>query len=288
MEINTYDTAATSTVKPKSCLQTLQRDVQSALERDPAARSALEVVHTVLHAGGKFERSAYKVSGGLHGVGASVVNALSEEFEVEVHREGKLWYQHYERGIPKTKVEERGAAKTSGTKTTFSPDPKIFQEVKFKYEIIARYLREMAYLNGGLKVRLRDERTGKEEEFHYEGGIAEFVESLAEGNEALHDVIFFKGDRDAIDVEIADLAGDGSAERAGQGADRQVDPGDLDLVYRAPPHSMQRAQRKRRPGLDPVVHRIPIQRLGRRNPRGSSYIHKCPAPRIPQAVRGSS
>ena len=92
----------------------------------------------------------------------------------------------------------------------------------------------------------------------------------------------------AIDVEITDLARDGSAERAGQGADRQVDPGDLDLVNRAPPHSMQRAQRKRRPGLDPVVHRIPIQRLGRRNPRGSSYIHKCPAPRIPQAVRGSS
>ncbi len=95
-------------------------------------RSALEVVHTVLHAGGKFERSAYKVSGGLHGVGASVVNALSEEFEVEVHREGKLWYQHYERGIPKTKVEERGTTRKTGTKTTFSPDSKIFPEVLFK------------------------------------------------------------------------------------------------------------------------------------------------------------
>ena len=168
-------------------------------------RSALEVVHTVLHAGGKFERSAYKVSGGLHGVGASVVNALSEEFEVEVRREGKVYFQRYERGIPKSKVEERGATKITGTKTTFSPDEKIFNEVKFKYEIVARYLRELAYLNAGLKIRIRDERTSKEEEFHYEGGIAQFVESLAEGNEALHDVIYFKGARDGIESEIAML-----------------------------------------------------------------------------------
>jgi DNA gyrase subunit B len=166
-------------------------------------RSALEVVHTVLHAGGKFERSAYKVSGGLHGVGASVVNALSENFEVEVHRQGKIFFQRYERGAPKTKVEERGASKTTGTKTTFSPDPEIFKEVTFKYEVIARYLRELAYLNAGLKIRLKDERTGKQEEFHYEGGIAEFVESLAEGNQSLHDVVFFKGNRDGVDVEVA-------------------------------------------------------------------------------------
>jgi DNA gyrase subunit B len=166
-------------------------------------RSALEVVHTVLHAGGKFERSAYKVSGGLHGVGASVVNALSEEFEVEVRRQGKVYFQRYERGIPKTKVEERGASRTTGTKTTFSPDPEIFKEVKFKYEIIARYLRELAYLNAGLKILLKDERTGKQEEFHYEGGIAEFVESLSEGNQALHDVVFFKGNREGVDVEVA-------------------------------------------------------------------------------------
>jgi len=166
-------------------------------------RSALEVVHTVLHAGGKFERSAYKVSGGLHGVGASVVNALSEEFEVEVRREGKVYFQRYERGVPKSKVEERGATKITGTKTTFSPDPTILNEVKFKYEIVARYLRELAYLNAGLKIRLRDERTGKQEEFHYEGGIAEFVESLAEGNEAVHDVIFFKGVKEGVDIEVA-------------------------------------------------------------------------------------
>jgi DNA gyrase subunit B len=166
-------------------------------------RSALEVVHTVLHAGGKFDRGAYKVSGGLHGVGASVVNALSEEFEVEVRKNGEVYFQRYERGIPKTKVEERGPTKLSGTKTTFSPDPSIFNEVKFKYEVIARYLREMAYLNAGLKIRLTDERTGKQEEFHYEGGIAEFVESLNKSAETLHDVIFFKGLREGDDIEVA-------------------------------------------------------------------------------------
>jgi DNA gyrase subunit B len=166
-------------------------------------RSALEVVHTVLHAGGKFDRGVYKVSGGLHGVGASVVNALSEEFEVEVRRDGKLYYQRYERGAPKTKVEERGATKLSGTKTTFSPDPKIFPEIKFKYETIARYLRDMAYLNAGLKIRIKDERNGKAEEYHYEGGIAEFVESLTAGSDQLSDVIFFKGVREGVDIEVA-------------------------------------------------------------------------------------
>jgi DNA gyrase subunit B len=166
-------------------------------------RSALEVVHTVLHAGGKFERQAYKVSGGLHGVGASVVNALSEEFEVEVHREGKIWYQRYERGVPKTKVEQRGATKKTGTKTTFSPDPKIFPEVRFKYELIARYLREMAYLNAGLKIMLRDERTGKQDEFYYKGGIKEFVLSLTQSSETLHDPIYFSGVREGVDIECA-------------------------------------------------------------------------------------
>ncbi len=166
-------------------------------------RSALEVVHTVLHAGGKFDRGVYKVSGGLHGVGASVVNALSEEFEVEVRRDGKLYYQRYERGIPKTKVEERGSTKQSGTKTTFSPDPKIFPEVKFKYETIARYLRDMAYLNAGLKIRIKDERSGKAEEFHYKGGIVEFVESLTSGTETLHKVIPVHVQREGVDIDIA-------------------------------------------------------------------------------------
>jgi DNA gyrase subunit B len=166
-------------------------------------RSALEVVHTVLHAGGKFERQAYKVSGGLHGVGASVVNALSAEFEVEVYKGGKTYFQRYERGIPKTKVEIRAATKKTGTRTTFSPDSKIFPEIKFKYEIIARYLREMAFLNGGLRIRLKDERIDKQEEFHFEGGIKEFVRSLSEGSEALHDVIGFSGVRENVDIDCA-------------------------------------------------------------------------------------
>src|SRR5258708_2880740 len=166
-------------------------------------RSALEVVHTVLHAGGKFDRGVYKVSGGLHGVGASVVNALSAEFEVEVRKNGKIYFQRYERGAPKSKVEERGATKLTGTKTTFTPDDKIFQEVKLKYETVARYLREMAYLNAGLLIKLKDERTGKEEEFHYAGGIREFVESLTHNTEPLHDAIFFKGLRDGDDIEVA-------------------------------------------------------------------------------------
>jgi DNA gyrase subunit B len=166
-------------------------------------RSALEVVHTVLHAGGKFEKSAYKVSGGLHGVGASVVNALSEEFEVEVHKGGTIYFQRYERGAPKSKVEERGSTKAHGTKTTFTPDPQIFKEIKFKYETVARYLREMAYLNAGLKILLSDERTGKNEEFHFEGGIAQYVESLSQNNECVHDVIFFKGVKEGVDIEVA-------------------------------------------------------------------------------------
>ena len=166
-------------------------------------RSALEVVHTVLHAGGKFDRGVYKVSGGLHGVGASVVNALSEDFEVEVRKNGTIYFQRYERGIPKSTVEERGSTKLTGTKTTFSPDSSIFPEIKFKYETVARYLREMAYLNAGLIVRLSDERTSKQEEFHYEGGIKEFVESLNKGGDALHDVIFFKGLREGDDIEVA-------------------------------------------------------------------------------------
>jgi DNA gyrase subunit B len=167
-------------------------------------RDTLEVVHTVLHAGGKFDRGAYKVSGGLHGVGASVVNALSQHFEVEVRKNGRIYYQSYERGLPQAKVEDRGPTKISGTKTTFTPDASIFKEVNFKYETIARYLREMAYLNAGLRIRLKDDRTGKQEEFHYEGGIAEFVESIVRGsNEPLHKVIFIKGVREGVDIEAA-------------------------------------------------------------------------------------
>ena len=143
-------------------------------------KSAAEVVLTTLHSGGKFENDAYKVSGGLHGVGVTVVNFLSEWCEVEVSRDGHVWQQEYQRGEPTGPVRKMGTTTRTGTKTTFSPDPKIFPEVKFKYEIIARYLREMAYLNAGLKIALRDERDGKHEQFLFEGGIAEYVVWLNE------------------------------------------------------------------------------------------------------------
>ena len=122
-------------------------------------------MHTVLHAGGKFDRGAYKVSGGLHGVGASVVNALERGIRSRSPRDGKIYFQRYERGVPQPKVEERGATKKTGTKTTFSPDAKIFPEVKFKYEIIARYLREMAYFNAGLKIRSRTNASARQRNF---------------------------------------------------------------------------------------------------------------------------
>ena len=166
-------------------------------------RSALEVVHTLLHAGGKFDRSSYKVSGGLHGVGASVVNALSAEFEVEVYKNGRIYFQAYKRGRPVAKVSEKGASKKTGTKTSFSPDPEIFKEVKLKYEIIARYLRDMAYLNAGLKITLKDERTDKYEEFYFKGGIKQLVEALTQGSETLHEVIGFEGTREGIAIDCA-------------------------------------------------------------------------------------
>jgi DNA gyrase subunit B len=166
-------------------------------------RSALEVVHTLLHAGGKFDRSSYKVSGGLHGVGASVVNALSADFEVEVYKNGTVYFQAYKRGRPVAKVTEKGATKKSGTKTSFSPDPEIFKEVKLKYEIIARYLRDMAYLNAGLKITLKDDRTDKYEEFCFKGGIKQLVEAITQGSETLHEVIGFEGTREGIAIDCA-------------------------------------------------------------------------------------
>ena len=155
----------------------------------------------MLHAGGKFDRGAYKVSGGLHGVGASVVNALSAQFEVEVRKNGKIYFQRYERGAPQAKVEDRGGPNARDQDTS-RPTPKIFPEIEFKYEIIARYLREMAYFNAGFKIRLKDERIGKEEEFHYEGGIRNSSNRSARAASAPN-VIFFKGMREGIDIEVA-------------------------------------------------------------------------------------
>ncbi len=167
---------------------------------------AVEVIHTVLHAGGKFGGGGYKVSGGLHGVGASVVNALSTKMEVEIKRNGKIYRQTYAKGKTTSPLTEEGNSRKTGSKTTFWPDPEIFDETEFDFETLERRLREMAFLNKGIKISIKDEREGKkkEEVFHYEGGIREFVTHLNTNKETLHEnVIYFEvADRDK-EVEIA-------------------------------------------------------------------------------------
>lgn len=157
--------------------------------KDPKikGKSALEVVMTVLHAGGKFESGAYKVSGGLHGVGVSVVNALSEWLEVEVYREGTIYFQRYERGKPTTKIEIKGTTKEHGTKVTFKPDTKIFEDNNFSYDIISNRLRELAFLNAGVRISITDEREeNKQHVFLFEGGISQFVRFLNANKKVLN------------------------------------------------------------------------------------------------------
>jgi DNA gyrase subunit B len=167
--------------------------------------SALQVVMTVLHAGGKFDKNTYKVSGGLHGVGVSVVNALSEEMKVEVKRDGGIYMQEYVRGVPKYAVKEIGKAKKgeSGTVTTFLPDKQIFKNTKFKFDILAERMRELAYLNKTITIFIRDEAEGEEAEFHFKGGITDFVKYLDESREPLHKTVFIEGERDNTPVEVA-------------------------------------------------------------------------------------
>jgi DNA gyrase subunit B len=167
--------------------------------------STLEVVMTQLNAGGKFNRDTYKVSGGLHGVGVSVVNALSEYLEVEVYREGKIYYQKYERGIAKKPVKETGKVKQkTGTRITFMPDIEIFKNRTFKFETLEDRLRELAYLNKDLLITISDERTGKTEEFKFKGGLVDFVKYLDEGEKSVSGKpIFIQGEKENIQVEIA-------------------------------------------------------------------------------------
>ena len=170
-------------------------------------KPALEVVMTTLHAGGKFDSNTYKVSGGLHGVGVSVVNALSEWCEVEVLKDGMLYFQRYEHGRPTGPMTTKPAAKGrkgSGTTTRFKPDGQIFQETEYHYDTLAARLRELAFLNSGLTIRLSDRRTNKSQEFVYKGGIVEFVKYLNQNKESLHSrPIFFSRDRDRVAVEVA-------------------------------------------------------------------------------------
>lgn len=168
---------------------------------------AVEVIHTVLHAGGKFGGGGYKVSGGLHGVGASVVNALSEIMEVEIKRDGKIYKQTYSRGKTLTPLEVIGeTGKKTGSKTMFKPDEEIFEELDFNYETLEHRLREMAFLNRGIKITLKDEREGqkRQELFYYEGGIREFVKHMNKNKEVIHpDVIYFTLEKKELEVEIA-------------------------------------------------------------------------------------
>lgn len=166
----------------------------------------VEVVLTVLHAGGKFGGGGYKVSGGLHGVGMSVVNALSTLLEVEIRRDGKVYRQTYSQGHTTSPLEVIGTATDTGTKIHFVPDPSIFTDTTvYEFKILRKRLRELAFLNKGLRITLKDERAGQEKEEVYlqNGGIVDFVQSLNEGKDALHDVIYFEGERDGVQVEIA-------------------------------------------------------------------------------------
>ncbi len=171
-----------------------------ATEKLPAA----EVVLTRLHAGGKFDKGAYKVSGGLHGVGLSVVNALAEHLEVEIKRDGKVYQQEYERGVPLAPLKEMGTSTERGTRITFKPDATVFETVDLSFDLLSQRLRELAFLNRGLRILIEDERHDKKHEFYYEGGIVSFVEHLNRVKTAVHSkVIYLHGDKDGTDVEIA-------------------------------------------------------------------------------------
>jgi DNA gyrase subunit B len=178
-----------------------------------SGKSAAEVVLTVLHAGGKFDNDSYKVSGGLHGVGVSVVNALSETLDLEIWRNGQVYQQSYERGTPVAELEATGTTKRRGTKVTFKPDPQIFETTVFSFDILAQRLRELAFLNGGILITLDDERDAKSHKFHYDGGIVSFVQHLNTNKAAVNEKpIYMRGEKDGIDAEIALQWNDGYAE----------------------------------------------------------------------------
>ena len=170
-------------------------------------RPAVEVIMTVLHAGGKFDGSGYKVSGGLHGVGASVVNALSTELDVTVYRDGKVHYQEFERGVPKADLKVIGETEVTGTTTHFKPDPEIFTETtEYDYDTLATRVRELAFLTKGVKITIEDKREGKERknEYCYEGGIKSYVEHLNRSREVVHEEpVYIEGSKDGITVEVA-------------------------------------------------------------------------------------
>ena len=175
-------------------------------------RSALDVVLTVLHSGAKFEHKVYQISGGLHGVGVSVVNALSEHLTAEVFRDGKAYRMDFERGKTKGDLKVTGKTKQRGTLIRFKPDKQIFKKVEFKVEVIQARMRELAYLNKDLKITLKDERTGTSETFHFPNGLADFVKFLDTGRTALHKPVMFEEDRNGMHVDVAFEYNDGYVE----------------------------------------------------------------------------
>lgn len=166
-------------------------------------KPAVEIVLTKLHAGAKFSRKTYRVAGGLHGVGISVTNALSKRLEVDISRDGNIYSQKYERGKPVTQIRVTGESDKTGTKITFMPDREIFSTLDFHFETLSSRLRELAFLNKGLRITLEDERTKKRSEFKYEGGIKEFVEYLNKNKNPLHKVIYFEKEKNNTKIEIA-------------------------------------------------------------------------------------
>ncbi|HXX33476.1 MAG TPA: DNA topoisomerase (ATP-hydrolyzing) subunit B [Thermodesulfobacteriota bacterium] len=176
-------------------------------------RPAVEVVMMKLHSGGKFDNQTYKISGGLHGVGLSVVNALSEFVELEIRRDGKVYHQLYERGDPKTELTVTGKTKHTGTEIRFKPDGEIFETTTFSFELLSQRLRELAFLNKGISISIEDERTEKRHDFFYKGGILSFIEYLSKNKNVLHPKpIYVQGQKNGLDVELAFQYNDGYSE----------------------------------------------------------------------------
>ena len=183
------------------------------IDRHASGTSAAQVVLTVLHSGGKFDNDSYKVSGGLHGVGVSVVNALTERLDLEIWRNGQVYQQSYERGNPLADLEVTGTTQRRGTKVTFKPDTQVFEAVEYSFDTLAQRLRELAFLNGGILITIHDERDGKNHKFQYDGGIVSFVQHLNKNKAVVNDKpTFMKGDKDGIDAEIALQWNDGYSE----------------------------------------------------------------------------
>ncbi|MBI4843875.1 MAG: DNA topoisomerase (ATP-hydrolyzing) subunit B [Nitrospirae bacterium] len=180
---------------------------------DPDKRTAAEIALTELHAGGKFENKAYAISGGLHGVGVSVVNALSETLDLEIKQNGEVWEQHYKRGVPAGPLTKVGKTKKRGTRITFKPDSEIFESLEFNYDTLSNRFREIAYLNKGLTISISDERSNKEDKYRFDGGIVSFVEHLNKNKAPLHpNPIYVEKIKDGVSVEVAIQYNDGYSE----------------------------------------------------------------------------